>query len=93
MKERFSELRCEEVTNVPDGCRLGYTSDVELETDSGRILALIVPGHGRFFGLLPSQEEYVVPWACVRCIGSDIILVDVCPGEVKCARGKKACFP
>ena len=86
MTECFSALRCKEVINVTDGGRLGYTSDLRLDLESGRILALIVPGHGRFFGLLPAAEEYVIPWSCIRRIGSDIILVDICPDACCCPR-------
>lgn len=82
MIERFSAVRCKEVINVSDGCRLGYVSDLELDLETGRVLALIVPTPGRFFGLLCGKEEYVIPWRCVCRMGDDIILVDVKPGEV-----------
>lgn len=89
MCERFSSLRCKEVINVCDGCRLGYLSDLELETETGRVLALIVPGPGRFFGLFGSKEEYVIPWSCIRRIGDDIVLVDVVLQEVCRQREKQ----
>ena len=89
MCERFSSLRCKEVINVCDGCRLGYLSDLELETETGRVLALLVPGPGRFFGLFGSKEEYVIPWSCIRRIGDDIVLVDVVLQEVCRQREKQ----
>ena len=82
MCERLSNLRCKEVINVSDGCRLGYVSDLELERETGRVAALIVPGPGRFFGLFPGKEEYVIPWQRVCRIGDDIILVDAPLREV-----------
>lgn len=88
MCERFSALRCKEVINVSDGCRLGYVSDLELELETGRVLALVVPCPGRFFGLFGSREEYVIPWPCIRRIGDDIVLVDVNLQEV-CRPRKK----
>lgn len=92
MCERYSTLRCREIINVSDGCRLGYVGDLELDLESGRVLALIVPGRGRLFGLLAAAEEYVIPWACIRRIGEDIILVDVCLEEVKRPKAKKGIF-
>lgn len=92
MCERFSELRCKEVINVTDGCRLGYTADLDLDLENGRVLALIVPCPGRFFGLFGSHEEHVIPWACIRRIGGDIILVDVRLEEVRRQRPKKGLF-
>lgn len=82
MMERFSALRCKEVINVCDGCRLGYVSDLELDTETGRVLALVIPSPGRFFGLFPGKEEYVISWSRVCKIGDDIVLVDVKPEEV-----------
>lgn len=87
MAECFSDLRCKEVINLPDGCRLGYVSDLELETESGRILALVVPVEGKLLGLLPGNGEYVIPWHCIRRIGADLILVDVSLQE--CRRGRE----
>ena len=92
MFERFSDLRCKEVLNVSDGCRLGYVSDLELDLESGRVLALVVPCPGRFFGLFGSHEDYVIPWPCIRRIGGDIILVDANLGEVKRGREKRRIF-
>lgn len=82
MCERFSTVRCKEVINVSDGCRLGYVSDLELDLETGRVLALIVPSPGRFFGLICGKDEYVIPWSRVCRIGDDIILVDVKLDEV-----------
>lgn len=88
MLERFSDLRCKEVINLTDGCRLGYVSDLELEPEDGRILALVVPVPGHLLGLLPGSGEYVIPWPCIRRIGADLILVDVCLEEVRRRREK-----
>ena len=82
MSERFSALCCKEVINVCDGSRMGYVSDLELDLETGRVLALIVPGPGRFFGLFPGKEEYVILWSRVCKIGDDIVLVDVRLDEV-----------
>ena len=89
---RFSQLRCREVINVTDGARLGFVSDLELEDDCGRITALIVPCPGKFFGLLASSEDYVIPWPCIRRIGSDLILVEACLEELRRRREKRPLF-
>ena len=86
--ERFSELRCKEVINLPDGCRLGYVSDLVLDTGSGAVLALVVPSCERLLGLLPGSGEFVIPWTCIRRIGGDLILVDACLDECRRRREK-----
>ena len=58
MSNRFSNLKCKEVVNVCDGCRLGYVADVTVDLKCGRILALIVPGPCRFCGILGRHEVF-----------------------------------
>jgi len=76
MKCSFSELRCKEVINICDGCRLGYVNNLELDTVSSRIQTLIIPGPAKFFGLFGREDDYVVPWEAIKKIGEDIILVE-----------------
>ena len=92
MTERFSSLRCREVINVSDGCRLGFVSDLELDSACGQVTALVVPCPGKWFGLLPSGEDYVIPWANIRRIGADLILVEVPRENCRRGRGKKGLF-
>ena len=75
MGTRVTDLRCKEVINVTDGLRLGFVSDVEILLPEGKVLALVVPGPCRFFGLFGRKDDFVIPWNCIRRIGSDIILV------------------
>ena len=72
----MAELRDKEIINISDGCRFGYVGDVELDLETGKVKALVVPGRLRFFGLLGREEDYVFPWECVRRFGEDIILVE-----------------
>jgi YlmC/YmxH family sporulation protein len=74
---RSSDFRQKEVINIADGKRLGFVSDVEIDLDSGKIDAIILPGVGRLFGLLGKESEFVIPWDRIQKIGEDIILVDL----------------
>ncbi|MCI5929406.1 MAG: YlmC/YmxH family sporulation protein [Pseudoflavonifractor capillosus] len=76
MKSRIADLRCKEIINVTDGSRFGYVGDVEVDLDTGRICALVVPGRLRLFGLLGREEDRIFPWESVRRFGEDIILVE-----------------
>ena len=79
MENRLATLKCKEVVNICDGCRLGYVCDVELDLISGRIIALLLPGPCRFR----------IPWGSIKRIGSDIILVDVELAKVCVPRGRR----
>ena len=77
MQCRIADLRCKEVVNICDGFRLGYVEDVLLDSCSGRILALIVPGPCRFLGLFLPGDDYIIQWDCVKQLGDDLILVEI----------------
>lgn len=72
---RIADLRCKEVINLCNGCRMGYVGDVEIDIVCGRVVALVVPGRCRFFGLFGREEDYIIPWEEIDKIGDDIILV------------------
>lgn len=74
---RIAELRCREVINICSGHRLGYVCDVIINAASGNVTAIVVPGPCRFFGLFGREDDYVIPWECIRRIGDDIILIEV----------------
>ncbi len=88
MDSRIGELRCKEVINVTDGSRYGYVGDVEVDLETGKVQALIVPGRLRLFGLLGREAERVFPWAAVRRFGEDIILVEDAPAALP-RRGRR----
>ena len=92
MGTRVTELRCKEVINITDGQRLGFVSDVEVQLPEGKVLALVVPGPCRFFGLFGRKDDFVIPWNCIRRIGSDIILVELEPDKCRVPRPKPSWF-
>ena len=73
---RIRDFRCKEVINVCDGCRLGYVSDLDVRVPEGQVVAIIVYGPGRFFGLFGRGEEFYIPGECIQRIGDDLILID-----------------
>ncbi len=76
MDTRVTELRYKEVISVADGTRFGYVGDLELDMESGRATALVIPGRRRLFGLLGREEDRLIPWEAVKRFGEDIILVE-----------------
>ena len=76
MQCRMRDLRCKEVINISDGCRLGFVSDVDIRIPEGQVIAIVVNGPWRFFGLFGRGEEFYIPWECIQRIGDDIILID-----------------
>ncbi len=73
---RLSEFRCKEVINACTCKRLGHVEDLEFDDKNGRICSIVIPSQGRCFGLFGKEEDYVIPYSCIRQIGEDIILVE-----------------
>lgn len=75
---RLCELREKEVINTCDCKRLGCVVDIILDICNGRIESIIIPGPGKICGFLGSDSEYIIPFECIKKIGEDIILVEIC---------------
>lgn len=75
MENTLSQLRYKEIISIADGSRLGYVGDILMEMDTGRIIALVVLGRLRWFGLLGREEDRYIPWKSVHRFGEDTILV------------------
>lgn len=73
---KTSDLKIKEVINVIDGRRLGTITDIEIDLESGRLTAIVVPGAGKFLGLFGKNDDIVIPWEKIHKIGLDVILVE-----------------
>ena len=71
----FNDIRCKEIINVKNGCRLGFPDDVEFESCTAKICRLIIFGRPKLFGLLGKCDDIYIKWCDVEVIGEDTILV------------------
>jgi len=55
----------------------GYVQDVCADLESGTITSIIVPGNNKFMGMFSSGNEIVIEWQKIKCIGEDVILVEI----------------
>ena len=76
MKQCIEDMREKEVISILDGSRLGMVSDIEIDTVTASLTALIVYGRSKLFGFLGREEDVVIPWENVKLIGDDTVLVD-----------------
>ncbi len=72
---RIAELRHKEVINESDGVRLGCVDDVEIDTKTACLVSIIIYGRPKFFGIFGRHDDIVIPWADIKLIGEDTILV------------------
>ncbi len=78
-----AELRHLEIINLCDGTRLGYACDFEFDREDARITAMVIPGAGGFFGF-GKEDDIIIPWHKIECIGEDTILVRMSQQELSC---------
>ncbi len=77
MGNRGLDFKHKEVINIRDGRRLGYVQDVCADLCTGTITSIIVPGHNKMFNVFSGCDEKVIPWQNIKCIGEDLILVEI----------------
>lgn len=74
---RITDLRYKEVINIRDGCCLGCVSDVEIDTCTAKVLAIVIFGRCKLFGLFFREEDIIIPWKDIEIIGEDTVLVNL----------------
>ena len=72
------DLKHKGVININDGRKMGYVQDVCADLETGTITSIIVPGsNNKFMGIFSGGNEVVIQWQNIKCIGEDVILVDI----------------
>lgn len=71
------DFKHKEVVNINDGKRLGFVQDVTADLETGVITSIIVPGGNKLLNMFATNNDIVIPWKDITCIGDDIILVDI----------------
>ena len=66
---RICELKQKEVINIHTCRSLGCPLDVEFCCETARLKALIMPEPGKFCWCFSKENEYSIPWDCIRQIG------------------------
>ena len=55
----------------------GYVQDVCADLETGKITSIIVPGGtNKILNFFSSNNDIVIEWDKIRCIGEDLILVE-----------------
>ena len=71
---RLSDLQNKDVVDISSGDRIGNVIDVEISSDTGNIMKIIVYDKKGLFNMLRS-DEISISWNQIKKIGSDVILV------------------
>ena len=74
---RGIDFKQKEVISLSDGKILGFVVDVQADFENGEIHSIIVAKTGKLFGNIMSKNNITIPWDKIKCIGDDVILVDI----------------
>lgn len=81
------DLRDKEVINSKNACKIGNVCDVEIDSCTGKVVALIIYGRGHSFLPMCKCEDIRICWEDIDVIGEDTILVS-CESK-QCAQPPK----
>ncbi len=82
-------MRNKEVINKESGCRLGFVNDIEVDTGCGKVIAIVIYGRPRCFGILGREDDIRIRWEDISVIGPDTILVCCKPCDPYSKRKKR----
>lgn len=75
MNSRIDEMKNRQVVCTATGEVLGYVCDIEFDTVSGNLTAIIIYGRPKVFGLFGKEDDIVIPWSDIEVIGEETVLV------------------
>lgn len=73
---KITDMHDKEVINICDGNRLGCVDDVEVDTCTAQLCAIVIHGKPKLFGFAGHEEDLVIPWKEIEIIGEETILVN-----------------
>ncbi|HJJ05330.1 MAG TPA: YlmC/YmxH family sporulation protein [Clostridiaceae bacterium] len=77
MGQKGLDFKHKEVINISDGRRMGYVQDVCADLETGKITSIIVPGSNKLLNMFSGNNDIVIQWQDIKCIGDDVILVEI----------------
>mgnify|MGYP003809122803 CR=1 FL=1 len=77
----YSELTAKELINYHDGKKLGWAGvyDLVIDANTGQLQSLVVEKRAFFGG--HGGDEIMIPWAAIKRIGTDVIILDFPLGD------------
>ncbi|MBQ3133348.1 MAG: YlmC/YmxH family sporulation protein [Clostridia bacterium] len=73
---RITDLHDKEVIDIATGNRLGCVDDVEVDTCSAQVCAIVIRGRAKLLGLFGSEDDLVIPWREIEIVGDETVLVN-----------------
>lgn len=76
MEISFADLKDKEVINIFDGKKLGHIVDIVFDSQSVKVMGVVVPGIKKF---LRKTDDIFIAIENLKKIGEDVLLVKLAP--------------
>ncbi len=73
---KISDLNKRVIVNLMDGSKLGTVKDIQIDPETGKIIAFVLYGPRRFKFLF-AGKDVIVPWSKIKKLGVDTVLVEL----------------
>ena len=73
---RLSDLQNKDVVDMNTGDKIGNVIDVQISSDTGNILKLIIYDKKGFINMIRGGDEISISWNQKKKIGADVILIN-----------------
>ena len=87
---KLDDIKNKIVINIKNGVNLGYVHDVVINTDSAKVVSLIIYGRRKFLGIFGREDDVIISWENISVIGDDVVLVDSNSATISCKPAKNA---
>ena len=72
---RMVDMRNKQVVNIKTGACIGCVCDVEVDTKTAQLVAIIIYGKLKWFGIFGREDDIIIRWEDIIVIGEDSVLV------------------
>ena len=73
---KLTELMSKDIINDEDGIKLGKIIDIDLDSNDGTILNVIINKGIKLSNIFSTKEQVIIPWNKIIKIGNDVVIVD-----------------
>jgi len=72
----LSDIQSIDVINVITGNKIGRIKDIDIDSEKGNVLALVILASSKLRSFFSGEELIIIPWENVIKFGNDVIIVN-----------------
>jgi len=72
----LSDIQSIDVINVITGNKIGRIKDIDIDSEKGNVLALVILASSKLRSFFSGEELIIIPWENVIKFGNDVVIVN-----------------